>query len=167
MTLSLFPGLGVKGLKNAKQFYIVYIFLTVAEFVLLAVSGMPVEETIVNTLFSISTSGILNFSGTGIIEMTPYIQTVFTLFTFLSSCNFAAFFVRQVSGLKKSFRSTEFKVYVSLLGASGIYGGFFKTLGISVTQAVSFSSTSGFKVADTNMWPSTAKFILLILVFIN
>lgn len=178
MIISLFPGLGVKGLKNAKQFYMVYILFTIAEFVLLSFSGMPVKETIVNTLFSISTSGILNFSGLGVIEMTPYVQTVFTVFTFLSSCNFAAFFVRSFAYWKKSFRSTELKVYVSLLAAailiiafsllaSGIYEGFCEALGMSVTQAVSFSSTSGFKVAETNMWPATAKFILLILVFIG
>ncbi len=198
LTISIFPILGIQGQKmvrseirgpalekmsarmsdTAKLSYKIYIVMTLLEFLCLLPSGLPKYEILVNTLFSISTAGILNFNSGLYLAFTPYVQTVFTLFTFLASCNFVIFFFIAIGKWDKIIKNIELRVYIGLLVCSiitmaimltisGEYPSFMNALGDSITQAISYSSTSGFKVANTSIWPTACKMILLILVFIG
>ncbi len=197
-TISVFPILGIQGQKmvaseitgptlkkmsakisdTAKLSYKIYLLLTILEFILLLPTGLPKFEILVNTLFSISTAGLVNFTDGIYFSLSPYTQTIFTIFTFLASCNFIIFFMLATGKWKTALKNTEVKVYVALLGYGiiimtimltlcGEYSSFTQALGDSVSQAISYSSTSGFKVTDTNIWPTSCKMILLILVLIG
>ncbi len=81
-TISVFPILGIHGQKmvaseitgptlkkmsakisdTAKLSYKIYLLLTILEFILLLPTGLPKFEILVNTLFSISTAGLVNFT---------------------------------------------------------------------------------------------------------
>ena len=54
-----------------------------------------------------------------------------------------------------------------VLTATGTYHSFFGALGDSFVQAVAFGSTSGFEIADINLWPTACKIILLVLLLIG
>lgn len=79
-------------------------------------------------------------------------------------------------GLKYLFRDEEFLFYLLIIAASTFvlllainktYGPLGESLRASAFQVVSIMTTTGFASADFNAWSSTAKMILLVLMFVG
>lgn len=112
LTVTFFPILGAQGQKMAsaevpgiemekmsarisdtgKITYRIYIAMSVLELLLLLPSMSPFDAA-VNTMSTISTSGILNVhEGIPILASTPYVKTIFTIFSIAGSVNFVMYF---------------------------------------------------------------------------
>lgn len=198
LTISLFPVLGVQGLKmaaaevpgpniqkmatrfsdTAKISYIIYIIMTVAEICLLLPSGLTTFEAVINTMSTISTAGLLNLGGDVVANFTPYVKTVFTIFSVIGSVNFLMYFYAYKRQWGKIFRNVEMRTYLGLLffGAllislflffGGYYDSYTGAFGDAIAQTVAFGSTSGYEIANINLWPTTCKVVLIILLFIG
>lgn len=196
--ISILPALGVNGLKLAsaeapgptfnkvknklsdstKSLYVIYVALTLIEFILLYFSEMNLFEAVINTLGSISTSGLAS-TVDGIAQYDSfYIEMVITTFTFLASINFMLFyFVLQgkVENLVKDVEARTFAliIFVSfiVIGISLHNNGIYPTVGeamrASLFQTVSFSSTSGYFIADYTTWPFFTQIILFSLMCVG
>lgn len=197
LTISLFPVLGVEGQKmitaevpgvkiekmssrisdTAKITYRIYVVMTALEFLLLLPSGLSSFEALLNTMSTISTAGLINL-GSDAMNLTPYMKGVFTVFSIVGSINFMMYFFLYHRKWQPVWKNVELRTYLGLLAGgsviiaaalviSGRYDSFAEALGDGFTQAVAFGATSGFEIDDINMWPTMAKMILLILLFIG
>lgn len=198
LTISLFPVLGVQGQKmaaaevpgpefekmsarisdTARISYRIYIIMTIAEICLLLPSGLDPFEAIINTMSTISTAGLLNLHNDVVANFTPYVKTIFSVFSILGSINFMMYFYGYRRRWDKIWKNVEVRTYLGLLffGAliigfflyfGGHYDTFFGAWGDSLAQAIAFGATSGYEIADINLWPTTCKVILIILLFIG
>ena len=198
LTVTFFPILGAQGQKMAsaevpgiemekmsarlsdtgKLTYRIYIAMSVLELLLLLPSMSPFDAA-VNTMSTISTAGILNVhEGIPILASTPYVKTIFTIFSIAGSVNFVMYFFLYNRKWKKALHLVEVKTYLGLVAGGSLligiilyFSGNHETLagalGDSFAQAAAFASTSGYEVDDINVWPTTCKMILLALLFIG
>lgn len=196
--IAILPALGVSGLKMAsaetpgpsfnkvknkvsesmKTLYLIYITFTATEFILLLLGGMPVFDSVINTLGSISTSGMASNPGGIAAFNSLYIESVITIFTFLASINFLLFYMVLQGKIKTIFKDTELRVFAGILfGAfilnsialfvTGTYPSLAESMRASIFQTVAFSTTSGYYIADYTLWPVFSQTILFCLMIIG
>ncbi|MGF6376270.1 trk system potassium uptake protein TrkH [Clostridiales Family XIII bacterium PM5-7] len=198
LTLSIFPILGVHGQKmaaaevpgpelekmtakmgeTAKISYGIYIALTFLELCLLLPSGLNPFDALLNTLTTISTSGVVNLNNDISMHFTPYVKCVFAIFSLIGSLNFMIYFFIYAGKWRKALNSIELRTYLTILlvcsvsiafilYGSGTYDSLSESLIDATTQSVSFGSTSGFTVADITKWPPACHALLIMLIFIG
>ncbi len=164
---------------SARILYIMYIALSLAEFVLLMSSKeMTVFEAAVNTLSTISTGGIITH-GSGLAYYGSfYVEIIITVFTIFASINFNLYYFVLNGKIKEFFGNTELRAFLGIIAIvtviitlnlymDGIYTNLLTSLRYSFIQVVSFISTSGFTFTNFMSWPVLSKLLLFALMFIG
>ena len=159
--------------------YIMYISFTAIEFVLLLLSRkMEVFDALVNTLSTISTGGFMTHDlGIRYYE-SVYVETVITVFSFLVTVNFNLYYFLINRRTRELTHNTELRVFMCVIAStsvlialnlrlSGIYDNIGTALRHSLTQVVSFATTSGFSFAEFTSWPSLSKMLLFLLMMVG
>ena len=159
---------------TALLLYVIYIVLTVIEFLFLVFGEMTVFEAL-NIAFATAGTGGFALSNAGIGVYSAYSQIVITVFMILFGVNFTSYFLILHGKLKEAF-NTEIRVFLMLIaGAIAVITfdvhGMFQTLGEAVRH-VSFTvgsliSSTGFSTTDFNLWPTLSKTILVLLMFVG
>jgi trk system potassium uptake protein TrkH len=164
--------------ENAKMAYLIYVGLSVVEFILLSVSGLSAFDAVVNTFSSISNCGISNYpEGIGHFR-NVVVEVVIAVFCVIGAMNFSTLQLLPRGKVKEFFRDSEIRLYLVITGAifvlvtlalwlSGIYGGLTETLHRSFLQVFSFVSTAGYSVTDYNGWPPFCKVLLFFIAFVG
>ena len=158
---------------SAKILYLIYIALTVLEFVLLIAGRMPVFDAICLSFGTAGTGGfgVLNDS---VASYSPYCQWVITVFMLLFGVNFNVYFLLLVRKFKKALKNEELIVFASIVAVSiavisvDIFRQCFgveDTLRKAAFQVASIISTTGYSTADFDRWPQIARTILVALMF--
>lgn len=164
-----------KARDTAKILYIMYIFLTLAEVVMLLFGGMSLYEALVHSFGTAGTGGF-SVKAAGIAEYSPYIQWVITVFMFIFGINFNLYYLLLIKRFRAVVRSEEMWCYtgaviVSTAVIAGNIAPMFATAGESIRhaafQVVSIITTTGYATADFNLWPGLSKAILFVLMFIG
>lgn len=164
-----------KARQTARILYIIYIALTLLEFIMLVLGKMPVFESAIHSLSTAGTGGFgaLNDS---IASYSPYLQWVITAFMFIFSINFNLFFFILIGRFKISLKSEELWVYFGIILASifaislninSLYSSFGESLRHAAFQVGAHISTTGFSTTVTNVWPTFSKAILILLMFLG
>ena len=197
MTISLFPRLGIDGQKiaaaevpgvklekltsrmtdTARISYIIYIILTVLEFIALRFAGLGNYAALVDAMSTMSTSGIIDMSAShGVFTVSPMVKIIVTVFTLLSSTNFTAYYMITRGRVLQAFRISEIRAYYRMilvagilvaigLYAHGVYGSPLTAVGNGFSQTIAYFATSGYQISNLAAWPSFCKVILLFCMF--
>ncbi len=161
--------------QTARLLYIIYIVLTLLEFILLFAGGMPVYESAVHTLGTAGTGGFGVYADS-IASYSPYLQWVITVFMFIFGINFNLFFLILIKRFKHVFKSEELWAYLGVICCAitlitfnirPLYQSFGEALRHSAFQVTSFISTTGYTTVNSNLWPVFSKTILIVLMFIG
>jgi len=163
---------------TAKALLLIYFGMTILEFILLRIAGLPIFDALAVTL---STTPIGGFTPTDLsigAYNSLFVEAIVIFFMIAAGINFGLYyfliFKRQPMRLLKN---SEFKLYITLIivvivilnldliinmglpfGEALRYGSF---------QAVSIITTTGFTTADFNAWTDFAKSLLLILMIVG
>ena len=160
---------------TATMLYAFYLALTLAEFILLIIYGMPIFDSIC-TAFSTAGTGGFGIKSDSIGGYSIAIQWVITIFMILFGINFNAYFFIWVKDFKKAFKMEEVRAYLSIiftaivLITANIYHScenLFDAVTKSSFQVASIITTTGYSTVDFDLWPSFSKTILVILMFIG
>ena len=162
-----------KARDTAKILYLIYIVMTVVEFIMLLCGGMPVFDSLVHAFGTAGTGGfgIMSDSITG---YNSYLQWVITVFMFLFGINFNLYYLILFKKPKIALKSEELWVYVGIavvavtaitINIFPMYDSVGESLKHSAFQVASVISTTGFATTDFNLWPGFSKSILLLLMF--
>ena len=163
--------------ETAKLLWIVYIGITLAEVVALSLSGMSIFDAVCHSFTTMPTGGFSTKNASiGYFEnsVTHYI---IIFFMFLAGVNFSLHFYALSGNLKSYFRDREFQVYLStiILVTSVIFLFIYFRPGSggptlfreALFQTVSILSTTGYGIADYELWPVFVQVILLSLMFVG
>lgn len=160
---------------TAKILYIIYIFLTVVEIVMLLAGGMPFFESVVHSFGTAGTGGF-SVNSDSIASYSNYQQWVIAIFMLLFGVNFNVYYLILIGRIKSIFKSAELWTYILIVLFSiglitaniyPMYQNFSDAIRLSAFQTSSIITTTGYTTTDFNQWPEFSKAILLILMFIG
>ena len=155
--------------------YLIYIALTVIDFIFLICGGMPALDAVC-TAFGTAGTGGFGIKNDSIASYSPYIQNVCTVFMFLFGINFSCFYLLLLRQFKSVFKDEELRLYVGLavlsvalivLNIRPLYGSLGETIRHAAFQVSSIMTTTGFATTDFDLWPIFAKGILLMLMVVG
>lgn len=160
---------------TAKILYLIYIFITVVEIIMLVCGGMPLFDSVVHAFGTAGTGGF-GIKSDSITSYSPYCQWVIGVFMILFGINFNVYYLLLIKRFKDLIRSTELWSYISIILVSTavitynnieLYKRLSLSLRNSFFQVSSIITTTGFATADFDKWSSLSKSILLTLMFIG
>ena len=160
---------------TAMILYIIYIVLTIINFVLLLLGGMDPLEAVC-TAYGTAGTGGFGVRNDSIASYSPYIQNVCTVFMFLFGINFSCYYLLLLGQIKSVYKDEELRLYFGIVGVSillivlnvrHLYPTLEETIRHSAFQVSSIITTTGFATTDFDLWPSFSKGILLMLMVVG
>jgi trk system potassium uptake protein TrkH len=161
--------------QTAKILYLIYTALTLTQFVLMLIAGMPLFDAI-TTAFATAGTGGFATTANGMAGYSTLLQVIVTVFMLLYSVNFNSYYLLGKKRWKEAL-NTEVKVFfvivfsaIALITANLCIAKQYTFL--ESLQHVAFSvssviSTTGFATEDFNLWPTFSKTILVLLMFVG
>jgi len=161
--------------ETARRLWLIYLFLTVCETLLLSLGGMSVFEAVCHAFTTVSTGGFSTRDASIAAFDSAYLEWVVIAFMFLSGVNFTLTWFLLTGEPRRLFRNEEFRLYllivVSFVAAISLILGFdsgelsSRAVRETCFQVVSLLTTTGFVTADYAGWPVGAGALLLVLMF--
>ncbi len=165
---------------TATILYIIYAVLTLVEVIFLLCGGMPLFDSIVNSLATAGTGGF-SMNSAGIGGYSVYSQIVIAVFMLIFGINFNLYYFALIGHIKQAIKSEELRWYLIIifLATSLITGdltlsqnvainlGFATNLKDAFFQVTSIITTTGFATVDFNYWPIFSQTILFVLLFMG
>ena len=160
---------------TAKILYLIYIFITLTEIIMLICGGMPVFDSVVHSFGTAGTGGF-GIKGDSIASYSPYCQWVIGVFMMLFGINFNVYYLLLIRKFKDVVKSTELWFYISIMLAStafitynnvAVYKNFSDAVRHSFFQTSSIMTTTGFSTANFDEWAGLSKTILFILMCVG
>ncbi len=163
--------------RTAAILYIIYILLTLLDFLFLVCGEMPAFDALC-TSFATAGTGGFGIKNDSIAGYSPYIQNVCTVFMLLFGVNFSCYYLILLRQVKNVLKDEEFRLYWGVVIAStalitfnlfraATYTTFGETLRHSAFQVSSIITTTGFATTNFDLWPTFSKAILLFLMTIG
>ena len=160
---------------TAAILYIIYIAMTILNFVFLVIGDMPVFDAVCTALGTAGTGGF-GIKNDSIAGYSPYLQNVTTVFMILFGVNFSCYYLLLIRQWKNVFRDEEVRLYFGIiltaialivLNTRSLYGTLEETIRHAAFQVGSIITTTGYATTDFDLWPSFSKTILLCLMVVG
>lgn len=158
--------------QSAKLLYKIYIFMTVAQIVLLCLGGIPLFDSVNISLSTVSTGGF-SIRNDSMASYGAYAQNVTLVFMTLCSMSFTLFYCVLAREFWRIRRSRELRVFVAVvLGAAILMGidtaakfaSFGDGLHHTLFQVISIISTTCYVSIDASFWSPFVWAILTVLM---
>ena len=161
---------------TAKILYVIYITMTIIEFILLVIAKMPVFDSIC-TAFGTAGTGGFGIKNSSMGDYSMVIQGIVTVFMILFGVNFNVYFILLLSKHKKDIFNIEevrgyFLIIAAVIGvitwnARDLFGALFEAFHAAAFQVASIITTTGFATANFDLWPQLSRTLLVIIMFIG
>ncbi len=160
---------------TARILYLIYVGMTAIMFVLLILCGMTPFESI-NTAFATAGTGGFGFRNDSMASFSPLIQWVVGIFMMLFGVNFNFYYYLLLKEFKTAFSMEEVRWYVAIVvGSSAIialnvlhlFTNGFTSLTQAFFQVSSIITTTGFSSCNFDIWPTTSRFLLVLLMIVG
>ena len=160
---------------TASILYLLYIALTVINFLFLIAGRMPVFDAVCTAMGTAGTGGF-GIKNDSMASYSPYIQNVTTVFMALFGVNFSCYYLLLLRQWKSVFGDEELRLYLLLVfGSIALItlnlGDFYPTLAETVRHAAfqvsTIITTTGFATTDFDLWPAFSKSILVFLMLVG
>ncbi len=156
----------------------IYLFLNLAQTLLLCFGGMSLFDALCHAFGTISTSGYSTKNLSVGFYDSAFIDWVTTFFMFCGGITFILFYYILHGNWRAVIENSELRLYLGLLlffcGAvslclwrNGIYADFADCLRFGSFQVVSILTTTGFTTANYELWPQLAQMLLYTICFIG
>ncbi|MDO4731492.1 MAG: TrkH family potassium uptake protein [Clostridia bacterium] len=161
---------------TARISYIIYFVLTAAQTFLLILAKIPVFDSITIAMSTAGTGGFCIKNQSIAFYNNPAAEVICAVFMILFGVSFGVFFLFCTRNWKLGFKNSELRVYFAVViiaiaivafQINGIYNNPLDSLRHALFNVATIISTTGFVTVDYNIWPSTAIFVLLFLMFLG
>jgi trk system potassium uptake protein TrkH len=163
----------------ARAILIVYLFLTVAEILLLLLAGMDLYQAVNHTFATVATGGFsTKNAGVGAFHSFA-IEMIIAVFMILGSINLSLYYKAfQKRSLKFFFSYYEVKSYLLIIVLAtafvvfdlldkGVYHSLITAFRYGFFQVATTASTTGFASTDYSHWPPAVLALLMVLSLIG
>lgn len=160
---------------TARILYVIYFVMTIAEAIFLLCGGMSLFEALTLSFGTAGTGGFAILSSS-IASYNAYCQWVITIFMIMFGVNFNAYYLVILGKLKKAITIEEVKWYfVIVLSAITVisfniyhlYNSIGDTIRTAAFQVATIITTTGYATADFDLWPTTSRLILVLLMIVG
>lgn len=161
--------------QTAEILYVLYIVLTILNFIFLLLGNMSVFDAVCTALGTAGTGGF-GIKNDSIASYSPYIQNVTTVFMLLFGVNFSCYYMLLLRQVKSVFKDEELRMYIGVVCASialivwnlrGYYDTLGETIRHAAFQVATIITTTGYATTDFDLWPSFSKGILFCLMIVG
>ncbi len=166
---------------TAKILWLIYLFMTLLETLLLMMGGLDLYDALCHTFGTLATGGFSTSTESVGGFKSVYIEVVIMIFMYLAGINFTLHYYLVEGKFSKFFRDREWKFYTGILAAAIILvslnihfsdlsqynESYMKSLRDSAFQVISITTTTGYTTADFNLWPSFSSLLLVSLMFLG
>ena len=161
--------------KTAAILYVIYIGLTIINFLFLLAGKMSAIEAVC-TAFGTAGTGGFGIKNDSLASYSPYIQNVTTVFMILFGVNFSCYYLLLLRQFKGVFKDEELRLYFGIILAAivlivldvrDLYATLEETIRHAAFQVGSIITTTGFSTVDFDQWPSFSKTILVCLMMVG
>ena len=161
---------------TAKIFYIIYLILTILEFIVLMIAGMNPYDAAIHAMGTAGTGGFSNYAASVGAFASPVIDIAITVFMVMFGINFALYYCAITGNWRGIVKSEELRWYLGifLTVTTAItvvilpqYGTVGNALRYASFQVASIMSTTGYATADFSLWPVAARMLIFMLMFIG
>ena len=158
--------------KTASILYIIYIVMTIIDFILLLLGDMHWLEALC-TAFGTAGTGGFGIKNDSMGSYSPYIQYVTTIFMFLFGINFSCYYLLLLRQFKAVFKDEELRAYIGIVIAAIIlialnirhmYGSLEETFRHASFTVSTIVTTTGYGTTDFDQWPTFSKAIVMFLM---
>ena len=143
---------------TAKIFYIIYLILTILEFIVLMIAGMNPYDAAIHAMGTAGTGGFSNYAASVGAFASPVIDVTITVFMVMFGINFALYYCAITGNWRGIVKSEELRWYLGifLTVTAAItmvilprYGTVGNALRYASFQVASIMSTTGYATADS------------------
>jgi trk system potassium uptake protein TrkH len=174
------PDIGVEKLTPriidmAKSLWYIYGGLTAVLALLLVIDGMSLFDAVCHAFTTMATGGFSTKTASIAYFQNSYADIIITFFMFLAGINFALHFYALRGNISRYIHSSEFKFYclaivvstliITLNLTSSGSASLSEATRYAAFQVVSIMTTTGYAVADYELWPVFSQMLLLCLMF--
>ncbi len=163
--------------ETARILWMVYFVISLLEVVALLLAGLSLYDSLNHMFTTMACGGFSNYALSVGAFQSPLVEYIITFFTFVAGANFALYYRALHTDKKLLFKDEEFQLYtVLILGASGLLTlllwrdlgtGILDSFRLAIFQVVTIMTSTGFATTDFNLWPESAKMILILVMFIG
>ena len=155
--------------------YVLYIVLTIIDFLFLLFGNMPVFDAVCTAMSTAGTGGF-GIKNDSFASFSPYIQNVTTVFMLLFAVNFSCYYLLLLGQFKAVFKDEELRIFLGIIFGSilllvltirPLYGTLEESIRHAAFQVGTLVSSTGFASTDFDLWPSFAKAILMCLMVVG
>ncbi|HPE15706.1 MAG TPA: TrkH family potassium uptake protein [Oscillospiraceae bacterium] len=159
--------------ESSKILYLIYTALTAALVLALRIAGLPLYDAAVTAFGTAGTGGFSVMNASIGAYHNPAAEIIITIFLFLFSMNFTLYFLLLSGKIRQVLKSSELRLFsflwfaaaaVLILDIRPLYETLGETVRAAFFQVATMISTAGFATADFDLWPSTAKMVLFLLM---
>ena len=161
--------------RTATILYLLYLVMTVLNFLFLVFGKMPVFDAVCSAMSTAGTGGF-GVKNDSFASFSPYIQNVTTVFMILFAINFNCYYLILLRQFKAVFTDEELRLYIGIiLGAIvlitwnifDLYGSLGESIRHASFQVGTLVSSTGFASTDFDLWPSFSKAILICIMAVG
>ena len=161
--------------KTASILYIIYIVLTLLDFLLLLLGDMHWLEALCTALGTAGTGGF-GVRNDSLSSFSPYIQYVTATFMILFGINFSCYYLLLLRQFKAVFKDEELRVYLGIilltiaiiaLNTFRLYDSVEETLRHAYFSVATLISSTGYGTTDFNAWPALSKSVVMFLMVVG
>ncbi len=155
---------------TAKRLWVIYVFFTVLETILLWIGGMTFFDAVNHSLTTMATGGYSTKQASIAFWASPFIQYTIIFFMIIAGTNFTVSYFLLTGKFKKAIQNEELKYYLFFILAftaiifSGLLIstelGFEQSFRDALFQVVSIITTTGYATSDYLHW---APFLMAVL----
>lgn len=161
---------------TARILYGIYCVLTAIQIIMLYAGGMPLFDSIVNSFATAGTGGFSILSNSIEGYHSVYAEMVIAVFMLIFGVNFNLYYMILIKQGRHAIKNEELRWYIGIVAASVIVialslistgSGTADAFRLSFFQVSSVITTTGFSTTNFDLWPVTAKLVLVFLMFIG
>ncbi|MDD7511822.1 MAG: TrkH family potassium uptake protein [Peptostreptococcaceae bacterium] len=163
---------------TARNLYVLYFVFTIIEAVLLMLGGLSLYDALVQTFGTVGTGGFSNYNNSIAHFRSPYIHWVIIIFMTLCGINFNLYFIAFKQSIKAALEDIELRTYLSIIAIFslaiaayiliiGYEHSIFKAVTDATFQVVAVITTTGYMTYDFDIWPTFAKILIFLLMFVG
>lgn len=160
---------------TARLLYIIYFGMTILQVIFMLAGGAGLFDTLTITFGTAGTGGF-GIKNDSIGGYTPYIQWVVAIFMILFGVNFNVYYLVLYRKWRKALSIEEVHTYfiIIIVSVTIIFLNIARTAGTAADalrhaffQVSTLITSTGFSTTDYDLWPQTAKTVLILVMFIG
>ena len=161
--------------KTATILYIIYIVMTIINYLFLLAGDMHWLEALC-TAFGTAGTGGFGTKNDSMASYSPYIQNVTTVFMLLFGVNFSCYYLLLMKQFKSVFKDEELRLYCGIvitaivlivLNTYGLYDTLEETIRHAAFTVSTIITTTGYSTTDFDLWPAFSKAIIMFLMMVG